>query len=53
MPCRVAIYEKEGKTYVSMLNAALFSRFLSKKSKSVMSAASAENEQILASVLKN
>jgi uncharacterized protein (DUF302 family) len=53
MPCRVAVYEKEGITYVSMLNAALFSRFLSKKSKNVMSAASAENEQILASILKN
>lgn len=53
MPCRVAVYEKEGKTYVSMLNAGLFARFLSKKSKQVMSQASAENEKILSVFVKN
>jgi len=53
MPCRVAVYEKDGKTYVSMLNAALFAKFLNKKSKLVMSQASAENDRILASIIKN
>jgi uncharacterized protein (DUF302 family) len=53
MPCRVAVYEKEGKTYVSMLNAALFAKFLNKKSKRVMSQASAENDKILAPIVKN
>jgi uncharacterized protein (DUF302 family) len=53
MPCRVAVYEKEGKTYVSMLNAALFAKFLNKKSKQVMSQASAENEKILDLIIKN
>ncbi|MCY1720512.1 DUF302 domain-containing protein [Prolixibacteraceae bacterium Z1-6] len=51
MPCRVAVYEKDGKTYVSMLNAGLFSKFMGKSVRSVMGAASAENEQILAPVL--
>jgi uncharacterized protein (DUF302 family) len=53
MPCRVAVYEKEGKTYVSMLNASLFAKFLNKKSKQVMSQASAENEKILDPIIKN
>jgi uncharacterized protein (DUF302 family) len=52
MPCRIAVYEKEGKTYVSMLNAGLFSKFMGKKISSVMGAASLENEQILAPVIK-
>ncbi len=53
MPCRVAVYEKDGKTYISMLNAALFAKFLNKKSKQVMSQASEENEKILAPLIKN
>jgi len=53
MPCRVAVYEKNGKTYVSMLNAGLFSKFMGSKVKSVMGAASNENLQILAPVIKN
>lgn len=52
MPCRVAVYEKGGKTYVSMLNAGLFSKFMGKKVSSVMGAASDENIQILAPVIK-
>lgn len=52
MPCRVAVYEKGGKTYVSMLNAGLFSKFMGKKVSSVMGAASSENEQILTPVIK-
>lgn len=52
MPCRVAVYEKGGKTYISMLNAGLFSKLLGKKVKDVMGDASAENLQILAPVIK-
>ena len=52
MPCRVAVYEKGGKTYVSMLNSGLFSKFMGKKVKEVMGAASDENQQILAPVIK-
>lgn len=52
MPCRVAVYEKGGKTYVSMLNAGLFSKFMGKKVSTVMGAASTENEEILAPVIK-
>ena len=52
MPCRVAVYEKGGKTYVSMLNAGLFSKFMGKKVSTVMGAASTENEEILALVIK-
>ncbi len=52
MPCRVAVYEKEGKTYISMLNAGLFSRFLGDEAKKVMGTASAENLQILQPIIK-
>ncbi len=52
MPCRVAVYEKGGKTYVSMLNSGLFSKLMGNKVKTVMGAASVENEQILAPVIK-
>ena len=47
MPCRVAVYEKGGKTYISMLNAGLFSRFMGREVQEVMSAASTENLEIL------
>lgn len=53
MPCRVAVYEKDGKTFVSMLNAGLFSKFMGKEVSSVMGAASSENEEILAPVIKS
>lgn len=53
MPCRIAVYEKEGKTFVSMLNSGLFSKFMGTKIKTVMGAAAAENKQILAPVIKN
>lgn len=53
MPCRVAVYEKGGKTYVSMLNSGLFSKFMGKKVKMVMGTASEENAQILSSIIKN
>ncbi len=53
MPCRLAIYEgKDGKTYVSRLNAPFFARLLGSKIKNVMVAAGAETEIILEAVLK-
>lgn len=52
MPCRVAVYEKDGKTYVSMLNSGLFSKFMGKKVSNVMGAASNENKQILQPVIQ-
>lgn len=52
MPCRIAVYEKEGKTFVSMLNSGLFSKFMGTKIKEVMGAASEENKQILSPVIK-
>jgi len=53
MPCRVAVYESNGKTYVSMLNAKLLSGLLGKKSKSVMTEASNGSEAIVSSVALN
>ena len=52
MPCRVAVYERNGKTYVSMLNSGLFSKFMGNKVKTVMGAASEENKQILSPVIR-
>ncbi|MBN1986762.1 MAG: DUF302 domain-containing protein [Prolixibacteraceae bacterium] len=52
MPCRVAVYEKEGKTFVSMLNAGFFSKFLGNEVSEVMNAASKENSMILEPVIK-
>lgn len=52
MPCRIAVYEKKGTTYVSMLNSGLFSKFMGAKIKEVMGAASEENKQILAGIVR-
>ncbi len=52
MPCRLAVYEKGGKTYVSILNSGFFSKFMSKKIKDVMGDASAETFSILAPIVK-
>lgn len=51
MPCRLAVYEKNGKTYVSMLNAGLFSKFMGTKIMSVMGEASEENKQIIQTIV--
>jgi uncharacterized protein (DUF302 family) len=53
MPCRIAVYEKDGKTFVSMLNSGLFSKFMGAKIKEVMGAASRENKLIIAPVITN
>lgn len=53
MPCRLAVYQKKnGKTYISRMNAELFSKVLGKKIKKVMAEASHENDLIIQSVLK-
>ncbi len=52
MPCRIAVYEKDGKTFVSMMNSGLLSKFMGAKIKEVMGAASNENKQILAPVIR-
>jgi len=52
MPCRMSVYEKKGKTFISILNLGFVSIFLSKKAKEVMSQAGAENDLILRPVVK-
>jgi uncharacterized protein (DUF302 family) len=51
MPCRVAVYEKNGKTYISMLNSGLFSKLMGKKVGEVMGVATKENLEILKPVI--
>lgn len=51
MPCRVSVYEKNGKTYVSMMNASFFSQLLGKRIGEVMSATTLENVKIIEPVL--
>ena len=53
MPCRVAIYKKsDGKVYVSRMNSSLMASTMGKLIKDVMSEAAAENEKMLATILK-
>lgn len=53
MPCRVAIYEKsDGKVYVSRMNSSLMASTMGKLIKDVMSEAAAENEKMLATIIK-
>lgn len=51
MPCRIAVYEKGEKTYISMLNAELFARFLSKNAKQTIVDTSKETLEILKPVI--
>lgn len=51
MPCRVAVYDKGGKTYVSMLNSELFARFLSKNAKQTIVETSEEMIKILKPII--
>ena len=53
MPCRIAVYEKDGKTFISMLNSGLFSKFMGATIKEVMGAASKGNKLIIAPVIRN
>ncbi len=52
MPCRVAVYEKNGKTYISMLNADLLSGFLGSDVKAVMEKATEENLKIMEPIIQ-
>lgn len=51
MPCRVAVFQSNEKTYISMLNSGLFSKLMGKKVKEVMGSASKENQEILESIV--
>ncbi len=50
MPCRVAVYEDEGRTYAAMLNAKLFFPFMKKEAKETLKAANDESRQIIKSI---
>lgn len=50
MPCRVAVYEKDGKTYTAVLNARLFYPFMKMEAKSTMKAANYESIQIIKTI---
>jgi len=52
MPCRVAVFEKNGKTHVSILNSGLFSKLMAKNAKEVMKQVSAELEILIMPVIK-
>ena len=51
MPCRVSVYKKGEKTYVSTLNSKLFSRFLNKNAKHVFAEAHEKTNNILKPVI--
>lgn len=54
MPCRISIYQKnDGKTYISRMNAGLFSKLMGGKTKKVMTEAGAGSEQILKQIIVN
>lgn len=50
MPCRIAVYEDNGKTYAAILNAKLFYPFMNKEAKETLKAANDESRQILKSI---
>lgn len=50
IPCRIAVYEREGKTYAAVLNAKLFYPFIRKEAKSTIKAANAESVQIIKTI---
>jgi len=52
MPCRIAVYEKEGKVFVSRMNSGLMASMMDGVIPEVMSQASKENEEILKAILK-
>ncbi len=52
MPCRVSVYQRsDGKTYISRLNASLFSILLDHRVREAMRLAAAENEDIIAPLI--
>ena len=52
LPCRIAVYEKGGKTYISYLNAGFLSNVMSKKVKPVMGQVGAELEVVIRQIVK-
>jgi uncharacterized protein (DUF302 family) len=52
MPCRVSVYQKKGKTYVSILNAVFLSKMMGSKAKDVMGQVGAEMEVVIRPVVK-
>ena len=53
MPCRVSVYEgKDGKTYISRMNATLMSKLMKKNVKNIMGEVAVENEKILEPLVK-
>ncbi len=50
MPCRLSVYEDDGKTYASMLNAKLFYPFMNKDAKETLKAANEESMKILGTI---
>ena len=52
LPCRIAVYEKGGKTYISYLNAGFSSNIMSKKVKPVMGQVGAELEVVIRQIVK-
>lgn len=53
MPCRVSVFTKEdGKTYISRLNAGLFSKLMGPQVRGTMSQVFAESELILEPIIK-
>lgn len=52
LPCRIAVYEKGGKTYISYMNAGFLSNIMSKKVKPVMGQVGAELEVVIRQIVK-
>lgn len=50
MPCRIAVYEDDGKTYAAILNAKLFYPFIKREAKNTIKAANSESIQILRTI---
>ncbi len=53
MPCRIAVYQKNnGKTYLSRMNAGLFSKLTGRKTGKVMAEAGTGSEKILLQIIQ-
>ena len=52
MPCRVSVYQKKGKIYVSLLNAVFLSKMMGGKAKEIMGHVGAEMEVVIRPAVK-
>jgi len=50
MPCRLAVYEKEGKTYTSVFNSRIMYPFLNRNDRKILKATTNETIQILSKI---